>query len=156
MTTALPTTETNGEAGARPSRLRVEEDPGRWALAAAEAREAARMRRTFRAYLEHYGHPASDFDAAEAVYGELVNTCVDHAPGEVKVEFTWHDATLVVVDTAERLRSWPFSADDPSAETTHHAYALISAFTGRIHLTRDPACGGTRASVALPVMRRTS
>jgi len=156
MVSALAESRTSGEGVARRSRLRVEEDPDRWVLTAAEAHEGARMRRTFRAYLEHYGHPASDFDAAEAVYGELVNTCVRHAPGEIKVEFSWDDATLVVVDTAERLRSWPFSAGDPSAETTHHAYALISAFTGRIHVTRDPSTSGTRASVVLPVMRGDS
>ncbi|MEA2785325.1 MAG: hypothetical protein QOF71_1429, partial [Candidatus Eremiobacteraeota bacterium] len=42
--------------------------------------------------------------------------------------------------------------DDMRAEATHHAYALISAFADRIHLTRD-AGGGTRASVVLPVHR---
>jgi hypothetical protein len=153
VASAVSEAEMGGEAGTRLSRLRVEEDAGRWALTAAEAREAVRMRRTFRAYLEHYGHPASDFHAAEAVYGELLNTCVRHAPGPVKVEFTWEDAALVVTDSAERLRSWPFSQDDPGAETTHHAYALISTLTGRIHLKRDPSTGGTRASVVLPVQR---
>lgn len=135
-------------------RLVVEDDAHRWRLSAAEAKDGARMRHAFRDYLEYYGHPASDFDAAEAVYGELVNTCVRHAPGEITVEFRWEDATLVVVDGADRLRSWPFSPDDHRSEATHHAYALISALSGRIHLTRDES-GGTRASVMLPVMRAT-
>jgi len=130
----------------------VEADPRRWALRAAEPRDAARMRPAFRAYLESDGDPSSDFDAAEAVYGELIANCILHAPAEIRVEFHWHDRTLVVIESEDRLRSWPFSLDDMRAETTHHAYALISAFTDRIHLMRD-AGGGTRASVVLPVTR---
>lgn len=152
MTTTLPERDHAGPGSAARARLKVEEDAGGWSLFATEAREGARLRRTFRDYLEHYGHPASDFAAAEAVYGELIGNCVRHAPGEIRIAFTWHDATLVVTDTLDRLRTWPFSPDDTSAESTHHAYALISAFTGRIHVTHDPS-GGTRASVVLPVMR---
>jgi hypothetical protein len=152
MLTKTPDGEANTRGTVPRSRLFVEHDEDRWTLSAAAARDGAGERHTFRAYLEEHGDPASDFDAAEAVYGELLNTCVHHAPGGIAIEFRWDDATLVVVDTCERLRSWPFSPDDTSAETTYHAYALISAYTGRIHITRD-AGGGTRASVALPVMR---
>ena len=134
------------------SRFVLQDDEQQWILEGVEARDGMRFRHAFRDYLESYGHPASDFDAAEAVYGELVGNCVRHAPGRIVVEFTWDDRTLVVVDACERLRSWPFSPDDARAEATHHAYALIHAFTARIHLTHDPA-GGTRASVLLPVAR---
>jgi hypothetical protein len=134
------------------TRLSVEHDDERWTLVAPTAHDGAHERHAFREYLERHGDPASDFDAAEAVYGELVNTCVRHAPGEITIEFRWEDASLIVIDARERLRSWPFSPDDTSAESTHHAYALISAYTGRIQLTRDPR-GGTRASVALPVLK---
>jgi hypothetical protein len=133
-------------------RFLVEQDERRWSLAAADARDGVLQRRAFRYYLEQYGDRASDFDAAEAVYGELVGNCVHHAPGRIQVEFSWDDRTLVVIDACERLRSWPFSPDDTHAEATHHAYALINAFTARIHLTHD-AGGGTRASVLLPVAR---
>ena len=152
MVSTLPHPEApGGEAAAARSRLLVEEDERGWKLGASDAREAARLRRTFRAYLEHYGHPASDFDAAEAVYGELVSNCVHHAPGAIGVTFRWEDRTLEVIDSHDRLRLWPFSDEDPGAESTHHAYALISAYTGRIHLTRNPG-GGTRTCVVLPVM----
>jgi len=151
MVTTRPDGETNAGDTAR-SRLVVEHDADRWTLIAGAAHEGAAHRHAFREYLERHGDPASDFDAAEAVYGELVNTCVRHAPGEITIEFRWDEATLIVVDARERLRSWPFSPEDTRAESTHHAYALISAFTGRIHVTRD-AGGGTRASVALPVMK---
>ena len=133
-------------------RFLVEQDERRWSLAAADARDGVLQRRAFRNYLEQYGDRAGDFDAAEALYGELVGNCVRHAPGRIVVEFNWDDRTLVVTDARERLRSWPFSPDDPGAEATHHSYALINAFTARIHLTRD-AAGGTRASVLLPVAR---
>ena len=152
MVSTLENQEELGSPVSDRARLTLEDDGHGWTLVAANAHDGARLRHAFRDYLERYGHPASDFDAAEAVYGELVNTCVRHAPGEIRIEFRWDDTTLIVVDTCDRLRSWPFSPDDTSAESTHHAYALISAFTGRIHVTRD-AGGGTRASVVLPVMR---
>lgn len=128
----------------------VEDDAVAWRLATTEAKEGLRLRHAFRDYLEAYGDPASDFDAAESVYGELVGNCVRHAPGSIRVEFRWEDATLVIVDEADRLRDWPFSRDDRAEESTHHAYAIVSALTGRLRLTRE-GCG-TRASVVLPVM----
>ena len=152
MVSTLPQREAAGGTTAERSRLLVDEDEHGWMLTASEAHEGARLRRAFRHYLERYGHPANDFDAAEAVYGELVNNCVRHAPGGIRIEFRWDTSTLAVIDAVDRLRSWPFSADDTSAEMTHHAYAVISAFTHRIHVTHD-AAGGTRASVVLPVVR---
>jgi anti-sigma regulatory factor (Ser/Thr protein kinase) len=136
----------------REERLAVEADARGWALSADDPQDAARMRGAFRDYLEQDADPASDLDAAEAVYGELIANCVAHAPNAVRIEFRWRDRTLVVIDAEDRLQHWPFSAGDMRAEATHHAYALISAFTDRIHLTRD-AGGGTRASVVLPVAR---
>ena len=130
--------------------LVVEADARRWSLTAADPKGAARMRGAFRDYLETYADATSDFLAAEAVYGELVANCIAHAPSEIRIEFRWHDRTLVVVDRTDRLRAWPFSSEDMRAEATHHGFALITAFTGRTHVTRD-AGGGTRASVVLPV-----
>jgi len=132
--------------------LVVDADPRRWALSAGDAKDAARLRGAFRDYLGDYADPASDLPAAEAVFGELVANCIAHAPHEIRIEFRWHDRTLVVIDGEDRLRAWPFSTGDMGAEGTHHAYALISAFTDRIHLARD-AGGGTRVSVMLPVTR---
>lgn len=136
-------------------RLLLRDDDAQWTLYAVEAREAARLRHAFRDYLEAFGHPASDFDAAEHVYGELTGNCVRHAPGPVRITFRWDDSTLSVADAADRLRTWPFSENDTRAECTHHAYAIVSALTGCVRLTRDPD-GGTRASVVLPVMRATT
>ena len=152
MDTTLSDATRDAGEDVRRSRVFVDEEPQRWVLAADEARDGARGRRAFRTYLERHGHPSSDFDAAEAVYGELVNTCVDHAPGKITIEFTWDDRKLAVVDSRDRLRSWPFSPEHFSTESTHHAYTVISTFTERVHVTRDPS-GGTRASVVLPVRR---
>ena len=132
------------------ARVMVEDDARLWRLVTTDCKEALRLRHAFRDYLEAYGSPASDFDAAEAVYGELVANCVHHAPGSLRVEFHWADSTLVVVDDADRLRHWPFSPDDPAAEATHRGYAIVNAFTGRVHVTRQGS--GTRASVVLPVL----
>jgi hypothetical protein len=137
----------------RRGRLVMEDDESGWSLVTTAARDGARLRHAFRDYLEYYGDPASDFDAAEAVYGELIGNCARHAPGELRVEFRWSDQTLIVVDRSDRLRSWPFSIDDPRSEATYHAYALISAYTGRIRIAREPD-GRTRATVVLPVIRR--
>jgi hypothetical protein len=130
----------------------VDWDARHWTLAA-DAHEALSLRHVFRAYLVAHGHPASDFHAAEVVYGELVANCARYAPGRVRVEFRWHDATLAVVDGVDRLRSWPFSSGDDAAETPYHAYALMSGLGRRVHLAREPG-GGTRASVVLPVLGR--
>jgi signal transduction histidine kinase len=131
-------------------RLMLEEDDRRWALWASAAQDGPRWRRAFRSYLEAHGDPGSDFDAAELLFGELVGNCVRHAPGAIRVEFTWSDITLAVTDACERLRMWPFSPGDAATETTHHTYAILSALGGRVHLTREPD-GGTRVSVPLPV-----
>jgi hypothetical protein len=138
----------------RPSAISpLRQDAAGWALTARDARQALRLRAAFRTYLIAHGHPGSDFHAAEVVYGELLANCARHAPGPVRVEFRWDDATLAVIDGSDRLRSWPFSADDCAAETTHHSYALLSGLGRRVHLAREPG-GGTRASVTLPVLPR--
>jgi hypothetical protein len=133
------------------SRLVLHDDEQQWIFEGPEARDGMRFRHAFRDYLESYGHPASDFDAAEAVYGELVGNCARHAPGPIRIEFRWEDARLVVVDTCDRLRTWPFSPDDTSEVCTHHSFAIVSALSARVHVTRDGG-GGTRASVVLPVV----
>jgi hypothetical protein len=138
-----------------PDVARVEEDDARWALSAPTALDAARVRPAFRRYLETYGHPASDFHAAESVFGELVANCARHAPGPLRITFRWDDAALTVIDACDRLRSWPFSPDDVAAEATYHGFALLSALATRVHVSRDPS-GGTRTRVVLPILRRLS
>jgi len=152
MTTTLLAAPTAPDALGR-GRLVMEEDAAGWTLVAQAALDGARLRHAFRDYLEFYGDPAGDVAAAEAVYGELIGNCARHAPGEVRIEFRWSDRTLTVVDHSDRLRSWPFSSDDPRSESTYHAYALISAYTGRLSIAREPD-GRTRATVVLPVIRR--
>lgn len=141
-----PTTDPAGRA-----RVRVEDDAAFWRLVATEAREGLRLRHAFRDYLEAYGDPSSDFDAAETVYGELVANCAKHAPGSIRIEFRWDSSTLAVIDDCDRLRIWPFSAGDTSEEATHHAFAIVSALSARVHVTRHGE-HGTRASVVLPVL----
>jgi hypothetical protein len=141
---------TLGEDRLEYGHLTVQDDARVWLLVATEAKEALRMRHAFRDYLETYGDPNSDFDAAEAVYGELVANCAKHAPGAIHVEFRWDDMSLSIVDASDRLRHWPFSPDDTAAESTHHAYAIVRALSLHLHVTRD-GVGGTRASVVLPV-----
>jgi hypothetical protein len=136
---------------ARPHIVLEDDDEG-WRLETTEAREAARLRHAFRDYLEAYGHPASDFSAAEVIYGELTANCVEHAPGHVRVEFCWHDSTLSVIDDVDRLRSWPYSPAHDCDDVTQHGYAIVSALSARVQLAHD-AGGGTRASVVLPVLR---
>lgn len=133
------------------SYLRVEDDESGWRASAGDALDCARLRRSFRDYLETFGHPAGDFDGAEVAYGELIANCARHAPGPITVEFRWSDSTLTVTDCCERLRMWPFSHDDGRAEATHHSFAILRALCGRLHLHRTPE-GGTRACIVLPVL----
>lgn len=132
------------------TRVAVEDDEHGWRCEVAHARDAARLRHAFRDYLEAYGHPASDFQAAEAIFGELATNCAHHAPGPLQVEFRWSDTTLVVVDRCDRLRTWPYSPEDVSAEATHVGYTIVSALSARVVLAREPG-GGTRATVVLPL-----
>ena len=150
MTTVIERGKHPSDDVSERARVTVEDGASVWRLAATEAKEGLRLRHAFRDYLEAYGDPASDFDAAETVYGELVANCAKHAPGSIRIEFRWSDSTLVVTDDSDRLRVWPFSDGDTAAESTHHAFAIVSAMTGRVHVTRDGA-HGTRASVVLPV-----
>jgi hypothetical protein len=150
MTTVIERDTLPKKDSSEPVRVTVEDDAAVWRLVATEAREGLRLRHAFRDYLEAYGDPAGDFDAAESVYGELVANCAMHAPGSIRIEFRWSDSTLTVTDDWDRLRLWPFSAGDTAAETTHHAFAIVNALTGRVRVTRDGE-HGTRASVVLPV-----
>jgi anti-sigma regulatory factor (Ser/Thr protein kinase) len=151
MTTVIEHDTLPRRARAERVRVTVEDDAGMWRLVATEAREGLRLRHAFRDYLEAYGDPVSDFDAAETVFGELVANCATHAPGSIRIEFRWDDATLVVIDDSDRLRHWPFSPGDTAAESTHHAFAIVNGLTGRVHVTRHGE-HGTRASVVLPVV----
>lgn len=135
-----------------PLRVVLKEDEEGWRLDTTIAKEAARLRHAFRDYLEAYGHPAGDFDAAEMLYGELVANCAYHAPGRLRIEFRWYDSTLSVIDGCDRLRSWPFSTCDSCPETTVHGFTILSALTARVQVAHDPS-GGTRTSVVLPVLR---
>ena len=129
---------------------RLEESVDGWACATARAVDALPLRAEFRRYLAACAERIVDLDAAETLYAELVANCVRHAPGPLRVEWSWRDLALTVVDAVDRLRHWPFSAADLRAERTHHGYAIVRALAGRVHLERDPA-GGTRVRVALPL-----
>jgi anti-sigma regulatory factor (Ser/Thr protein kinase) len=129
---------------------RLEESVDGWVCATARAADALSMRAEFRTYLAACAERIVDLDAVETLYAELVANCVRHAPGPVRIEWSWRDLALTVVDAVDRLRHWPFSADDLHAERTHRCYAIVRALSDRVHVARDPA-GGTRVRVALPL-----
>lgn len=134
-----------------PAHVVMEDDARGWRAQVSAAREAARLRHAFRDYLEAYADRRSDVPAAESIFGELVVNCARHAPGPLHLAFRWSDSTLCVTDCCDRLRTWPYSPDDISAETTQLGYRIVNALSVRLVLARDPL-GGTRATIVLPVL----
>lgn len=135
--------------------LVLEDDERGWRCEVTEARAAARLRHAFRDYLEAFGDPRSDMQAAESIFGELIANCAHHAPGPLHIAFRWSDSTLTVTDRCDRLRTWPYSPGDISAETTQLGYTIVNALSARVVLARDPH-GGTRATIVLPVLPAAS
>jgi hypothetical protein len=127
---------------------RVEETVDTWMCATARAIDALPLRSSLRAYLNAGAGRAIDTDAALTLYRELVANCIHHAPGPLSVELRWREAALIVVDAIDRLRLWPFSADDLSAARTHEGFVTVRALAQALRVTRDPS-GGTRVRVTL-------
>ena len=87
-----------------------------------EAERVLRQRRAFRECLTSIAEPASDVDAAELIYGELVANTVRYANGAVEVRLELVDSkppVLVVRDHGPGLRvpSLDARAASPYAES---------------------------------------
>jgi anti-sigma regulatory factor (Ser/Thr protein kinase) len=121
-----------------------------------KADRVLRQRRAFRDCLTSIAAPASDVDAAELIYGELVANTVRYANGAVEVQLELVDhkpPVLVVRDHGPGLRCHPWTPRrDPYAESGR-GLGIVEL------LARDVAVGeaeggGTVIRAVLPVTPR--
>ena len=121
-----------------------------------EAEQVLRQRRAFRACLSSIAEPASDVDAAELIYGELVANTVRYANGnvEVRLELVDHKPPVLVVrDHGPGLRCHPWTPRrDPYAESGRGLG--IVELLARDVAVGDADGGGTVIRATLPVVPR--
>lgn len=107
-----------------------------------------RQRRAFRERLRRTS-PATDADAAELIYGELVTNAVRYAPGEVQVRLEIdHDSVLIVRDRGPGLPELPAAHRGLLAESGR-GLAIVSSLASHLQVERRPE-GGTEIRAVLP------
>ncbi|HYW52561.1 MAG TPA: ATP-binding protein [Dongiaceae bacterium] len=121
-----------------------------------EAERVLRQRRAFRECLTAIADPASDVDAAELIYGELVANTVRYANGSVEAQLELVDnkpPVLVVRDRGPGLRCHPWTPRrDPYAESGRGLG--IVELLARDVAVQDADGGGTVIRAVLPVTPR--
>ncbi|HEY9085366.1 MAG TPA: ATP-binding protein [Candidatus Tyrphobacter sp.] len=130
---------------------RAARSPIRWWFDAADAMEALCARRAFVSWLRATCAPASDFGAAEIVFGELIANVVRHAPGAIRIVAEAHargSVVLTVCDTGPGFASVPAAPPHATSENGRGLY-IVSRLAGKLKVTRSE--DGHRVSVVLPV-----
>ncbi len=121
-----------------------------------EAERVLRQRRAFRECLASIAEPASDVDAAELIYGELVANTVRYANGAVEVSLELADCkppVLVVRDHGPGLRCHPWTPRrDPYAESGR-GLGIVELLAREVAV-QDADGGGTVIRAVLPVTAR--
>lgn len=126
-----------------------------WRFYAEHARAANDARRSFIDHLNAEATKASEIDAAEIIFGELVANVVRHAPGPIDIALEWNDgfAVLHVTDRGNGFKFQPRRRADILMEAGRGLW-LIEQFGGSVDVERIPGYG-THVRVALPVRRAT-
>lgn len=123
-----------------------------------EAERVLRQRRAFRACVVAIAEPASDVDAAELIYGELVANTVRYAKGAVEVRLELDDSqppVLVVRDYGPGVNGRSQAARrDPFAESGR-GLAIVELLAREVAVDRAEG-GGTVVRATLPVVPRAN
>ena len=121
-----------------------------------KAERVLRQRRAFRECLTSIADPASDVDAAELIYGELVANTIRYANGAVEVSLELADSqppVLVVRDHGPGLRCHPWTPRrDPYAESGR-GLGIVELLAREVAV-QDADGGGTVIRAVLPVTPR--
>ena len=121
-----------------------------------QADRVLRQRRAFRDCLASLASPASDVDAAELIYGELVANTVRYAKGAVEARLevrNGYPPVLVVSDHGPGMRVHPWAPHrDPMAESGRGLG--IVELLARDVAVGDAVGGGTVIRATLPVTPR--
>jgi anti-sigma regulatory factor (Ser/Thr protein kinase) len=125
-----------------------------WVFESDDPVAARHARGAFRAYLQDWGTPESDYAAAEVIFGELIANVIEHAPGPIKVLVAWEEgvAVLRVEDHGPGCDAQPALPSNPFSEPGRGLF-LAGALARRLTMKSVPG-GGTHVCAALPVGRR--
>jgi anti-sigma regulatory factor (Ser/Thr protein kinase) len=121
-----------------------------WYFRSADAAEALPERRAFAEFLRARCTPASDCQAAEIVYGEIVANVVRHAPGpiEIMLRSSTRGVLLEVFDTAPDF-SVARPLEPPWHSESGRGLHIIWQLCDNLARTITPS--GGKISVVLPV-----
>ncbi len=125
-----------------------------WAFDAEDAMAAHGARASFVEFLRRDADPASDFGAAELIFGELVGNVVRYAPGPIDIALAWNDERPVL-HVLDRGRSFDLAAllpDDVLCESGRGLF-IVAALGERLSARALPG-RGNHVQVGLPVRRK--
>jgi anti-sigma regulatory factor (Ser/Thr protein kinase) len=121
-----------------------------------QADRVLRQRRAFRDCLASFASRASDVDAAELIFGELVANTVRYAKGAVEARLELHNGcspVLVVSDHGPGMRVHPWAPHrDPLAESGR-GLGIVELLAREVAVG-DAVGGGTVVRATLPVTPR--
>jgi anti-sigma regulatory factor (Ser/Thr protein kinase) len=123
-----------------------------------EAERVLRQRRAFRECLTSIAEPASDVDAAELIYGELVANTVRYANGAVEVRLELVDSkppVLVVRDHGPGLRCHPWTPRRDVYAESGRGLGIVELLAREVNVG-DADGGGTVVRAVLPVSPRAA
>lgn len=126
--------------------------PDRWAFESPDAQHAVAERGSFVLHLRERSHgPASDLDAAQLIFGELVANVVRHAPGPIRIEVEWtadRRARLMVRDSGPGFEA-RFSGPEHPLDESGRGLFIVAALAESIAVDCDAT--GTTVTAILPV-----
>lgn len=113
-----------------------------WSFDAENAQAAHDARAQFVAALRERAPAASDFSAAELVFGELIGNVVRHAPGPIDVQLDWsgRSPVLHVTDRGKGFIRDAALPADVLSESGRGLY-IISELTEALEIERIPGYG---------------
>jgi anti-sigma regulatory factor (Ser/Thr protein kinase) len=121
-----------------------------------QAERVLRQRRAFRDCLGSLAEPASDLDAAELIYGELVANTVRYANGAVEVHLEMYKSAspvLVVRDHGPGLSVAPWEPRRDLMAESGRGLGIVELLARDVAVG-DAAGGGTVVRATLPCMPR--
>jgi anti-sigma regulatory factor (Ser/Thr protein kinase) len=122
--------------------------PG-WRFDAEKALHAHRRRPEFIRHLRAHASSASDFAAAELIYGELVSNVVRHANGRISIVLQW-ELTFAVLRVRDFGQGFSHDFHLPhSASESGRGLFIVHRLARKLEIEKHPT--GSEVSANLPV-----
>jgi hypothetical protein len=134
--------------------VKFDDHKATWSFDPANAYCARQLRDEYVSILYACATPASDFFAAELIYGEFISNAIRHAPGNVHVELQWsYRHPVLSVQDQQDLFLW--AGDLPHDPLHEHGRGLYIVKSLALSLRIKGRLGaGYKVSAVLPVERR--